>query len=178
MKKSEIKDIISCAIEPRNLCRVFLKYDHNYRYYFPLAVSDRLFLAANEDDFILDGFTVRRFCDVKKVEIKNDKCIEIIRTEGILDKMSVPDVDVTDWHSVFESLSRLDINIIIERESLLDDEQEFAIGKIEKVLKSKLIFKDFDADGIWQSNYYEIPFSKITSVTFSSRYIEVFSKYV
>ena len=178
MKKSDIKKIIRDAIRPVELCRVFFKYDHNYRYIIPLSLSDKLFLAANEDDFIIDGFTVRRFQDVKKVEIKKDKCTEIIKAEGILDKIDVPDIDITDWHSAFDSLSKLDINIIVERESLGADDSEFAIGKIVRVLRSKVIFKHFDSDGIWQDEYYEIPYSQITSVTFSSRYVEVFSKYV
>ena len=82
MKKSEIKALISGTTPMRELCRVFFKYDHNYRYIIPLSLSDKLFLAANEDDFIIDGFTVRRFQDVKKVEIKDDKCVEIIKKEG------------------------------------------------------------------------------------------------
>ena len=94
----------------------------------------------NEDDFIIDGFTVRRFCDVKKAEIKNDKCVEIIKSEGLLDNIKVPEIDITDWFSVFLSLSELNINIIVEKESLNDDECEFAIGKIVKVLKTKVIF--------------------------------------
>ena len=178
MNKSEIKALVASAIETKNLCRIFFKYDINYRYYFPLINSDKLFLGANENDFILDGFSIRRFCDVKKAEIKNDKYLEIIKTEGILERMQTPQIDITDWYSVFSSLSNVDFNIIVERESLVDDECEFVIGKIEKVFKSKVIFKHFDADGIWQAECYEIPFSQITSVTFASRYVDIFSKYV
>lgn len=79
---------------------------------------------------------------------------------------------------MFLSLSELKINIIIEKESADDDECEFAIGKIIKVLKTKVVFSHFDADGIWQDKHYEIPYSQITSITFSSRYVDVFSKYV
>lgn len=178
MKKAEIKDLIGSSIEPRRLCRVFFKYDFNYRYYFPLAISDKLFLGANEDDFIINGFSIRRFCDVKRVEIKDDKCLEIIKSEGVLEKIHVPQINITDWHSVFSSLAEMDFNIIVERESLIYDECEFAIGKIDKVLKTKVLFKHFDADGIWQDDCYEIPYSQITSVTFASRYVDVFSKYV
>lgn len=178
MKKSEIKEIISSAIKPADLCRVYFKYDENYYYYFPLQTSEKLFLGVEEDDFILDGFSVRRFCDVKKVELKNDKCIDIIRAEGILNSISVPEIDLTDWHSTFLSLQRLDKNVIVERDSLSEDDYEFYIGRIEKVLKTKILFRHFDADGVWQDEPYEIPFSKITSVTFDSRYVSVFSKYV
>ena len=39
-------------------------------------------------------------------------------------------------------------------------------------------FKHFDADGIWQDELLEIPFSQITTVVFGSRYVETLSKYV
>ena len=90
----------------------------------------------------------------------------------------MPQINITDWHSVFSSLAEMGFNIIVEKESLIYDECEFAIGKIDKVLKTKVLFKHFDADGIWQDECYEIPYSQITSVTFASRYVDVFSKYV
>jgi len=178
MKKSEMKELVRSAVEPKNLCRMFFKYDVFYRYYFPFQASDKLFLAAEEDDFLIDGFAIRRFCDLTKVQIKEDKCIEIIKSEGILNNLSAPEVDLADWHSVFLSLQRIGKNIIVEKESLDEDEWKFAIGRIEKVLKSKVLFKHFDADGIWQDELLEIPFSQITTVIFGSRYVEIFSKYV
>lgn len=178
MKKSEMKELVRAAINTKELCRMFFKYDLNYRYYFPFQASDRLFLCAEEDDFIIDGFSIRRFCDLTKVQIKDDKCIEIIRNEGILNNLFAPEVDLTDWHSVFLSLQRIGKNIIVEKESLDEDEWEYVIGHIEKVLKNKVLFKHFDADGVWQDAPLEIPFSQITSVTLGSRYVETFSKYV
>ena len=178
MKKFEIKDLIKGAIKPHNLCRVFFKYDTNYRYYFPLLVSDKLFLGAEEDDFILDGFSIRRFRDVVKVEIKDDKCLEIINSEGILNALATPEVDVTDWYSVFISLQKIGKNIIVEKEDLEVEYCDYTIGKIEKVTKTKVVIRHFDADGIWQEEPVEIPYSQITSVSFSTRYVDVFSKYV
>ncbi len=178
MKKIEIIELINMAVKSKEMCRIFFKYNYYYSYHFPLITSEKLFLSANEDDFIVDGFTIRRFSDIKKLEIKNDKCVEIIKCEGVLDDIKVPEIDITDWYNTFLSLSKLNINIIVEKESLDDNECEFAIGKIVKVLKTKVIFKGFDADGVWQEDFYEIPYSQITSVTFASRYVDIFSKYV
>ena len=178
MKKIEIIELINMAVKSKEMCRIFFKYNYYYSYHFPLITSEKLFLSANEDDFIIDGFSVRRFCDIKNIEIKNDKCIEIIKREGVLDNITIPEIDITNWYSTFLSLSKLNMNIIIEKESLDDDECEFAIGKIVRVLKTKVVFNHFDADGIWQEDYYEIPYSQITSITFASRYVDVFSKYV
>lgn len=178
MKKAEMIALFQQAIRQKQLLRLFLKYDAYYTYWFPLGAGNKLFLAAKEDDFIINGFSVRRFCDIKKLEFKDDKCSEIIKAEKILDGISSPDIDLLDWHSVFLSLQKLEKNIIIEHESPDDKEWEYWIGRIEKVLKTKVLFLHFDADGIWQDEPYEIPFSRITSVTFDSRYVTVFSKYV
>ena len=178
MKKSEIKELVNSAAKTKELCEIFFRYDPNESYLFPLMVSEKLFLSANEDYFMVDGFTVRRFVDVEKAEIKRDKCAEIIKLEGVLNKVKAPQIDITDWYSVFLSLSKLNINIIVEKESLDIDECQFAVGRIEKVLKSKIIFKAFDEEGIWQNECYEIPYSQITSITFDCRYVNVFSKYV
>ena len=133
---------------------------------------------SKEDDFIIDGFSIRRISDIKKIELKDDKCNEILKAEKVLDRLSAPEIDLTDWHSAFLSLQKLDKNIIIQHESLEEKEWDYWIGRIEKVLKTKVVFHHFDADGIWQEEPYEIPFSRITSVTFDSRYVNVFSKYV
>lgn len=178
MTKTQIKKLIKQAIEPHKICRVFLKYDANYRYYFPIIVGERLFLGAEEDDFILDGYSIRRFRDVVKCEIKDDKCVEIDFAEGLLEHLVTPDVDITNWETSLSSLQKTGKNIIIEKENLGGDKNEFAIGKVVKIRRNKALFRGFDADGIWDDELLEIPFSQITSVTFSSRYVEVFSKYL
>lgn len=141
-------------------------------------VGERLFLGAEEDDFILDGYSIRRFKDVEKVEIKDDKCLEIDYAEGLLENLVIPSVDITDWKTSLMSLQKIGKNIIIEKESPNQDEVEFAIGRVIKVLKNKVVFKAFDADGIWEDELWEISFPQITSITFGSRYVEVFSKYL
>lgn len=178
MKKSEMKELVLSAIETKTLCLMSFKYALCRLHCFPFQMSDRFFLGAKHDDFSIDGFEIRRFCDMTKAELNNDRRNEILKAEGILDAVSAPEIDLTDWHSIFLSLQKLGKNIIVEKESLDADECEFAIGRIEKVSKNKILFKHFDADGIWQEELLEIPFSQITTVTFGSRYVEVFSKYV
>ena len=178
MTKTEMKELVRALIDTQDMCRVYFKYDPNYYYFIPFKVSENLFLAAEEDDFIIDGFSIRRFRDVKKVEIKDDMCPKIIKAEGILDGLTPPEVEITDWHSAFVSLKRLGEIIIIERESIDPDESLFAIGRIEKVNKTNLVFSHFDADGVWQDEVYVIPFTQITSVTIGSRYSRFFAKYV
>lgn len=178
MAKTKIRELMEQAIEPHKICCVFLKYDVNYKYYFPLIVEERLFLGAEEDDFILDGYSIRRFKDVVKAEIKDDKCLEIDSAEGLLDHLVTPDVDITNWKTSLTSLQKIGKNIIVEKESLDENKAEFAIGKVVKVLKKKVLFRAFDAGGVWEDELRKIRFSQIISITFGSRYVEVFSKYL
>ena len=178
MTKTEMKELFGRSVKTMPLFSMYLNYDANYRYGFPLKSSDKLFLCADEDDFILDGFSIRRFRDLNKLEIKNDKCRQIISAEGILNGLDAPDIDLTDWRSVFLSLQAYGKNIIIEHADKNDDDWEFYIGKIVKVLKNKVVFSHFDADGVWVDEPYDIPYSYITNVTFECRYVTVFSKYV
>ena len=174
----EIRIVLASAIDDPKICRVFFDYDPNYFYYFPLAVTEELFLAANEDDFSIDGCTVRRIEDVVNVKIKDDKCLEIDIAEGLLDNLHVPEIDISDWHSVFTSLKAIDENIIIEKESDVPEECQFAIGRIAEIHGDFLLLREFDADGNWLYDNTIIPFSQITSVTVNSRYVRVFSKYL
>lgn len=178
LTESEIRIVLASAIENPKICRVYFDYDPNYFYYFPLAVGKKLFIGANEDDFSIDGYTIRRIKDVVSVKIKDDKCLEIDIAEGLLDEIALPDIDISSWHSAFESLKELDRNIIVEKESSIADDCQFAIGRIAQINDDYLLLREFDAEGNWLYDNTIIPYSEITSVTIDSRYVRVFSKYL
>lgn len=178
MTKQEIKEIVKQAAAKKKVANVFMRYNENYYNLIPLLVSDKLFLAINEDDFIFDGYRISRFVDVKKVRVKNDKCDQIIEEEGLLSTIKIPDIKVDTWKSAFEGLKNLGRNIIIEKETADGIDDEFTIGRIQKIYKDFVYVIHFDADGIWQDEPYKIKYSDITSVTFENRYVTVFSKYI
>ena len=178
MTRTEIKKTVLEALLHRRLCRFYLRFYDTYDYYYPLMMSERLFLGAEEDDFLLDGYIIRRFQDVTRAEVRTDLCETISRREGIIDSIVVPDLDLSSWQTIFESLRTQGKNIIVEKESARESERDFAIGRIERVSSHAVWMRHFDADGIWLEETWRIPFTDITSVTFDSRYVEVFSNYV
>lgn len=178
MKKRKIKKIVNDCLENRKLCRAYCKYDHYYWYLFPLRMNDDLFLSIKEEDFILDGYTIRRFQDVKKAEIKSDKCIEILEKEGIIDSIITPTIDITSWKSAFTDLKEMNQYVIVEQEDINATKSWFVIGSIEGVHKNSVSIRHFDADGIWEKKPHRIPYDEITSLTFDSRYVNFFSKYL
>lgn len=178
MDKNAIKSIINNAIEKRQLCRLIFDYDENSWVCFPLLANDRLILCANEEDFILNGYTIRSFDSVVEAEEETGKIYSMIKSEGIIEKLKIPELDIYDWESVFVSLAKLNRFIIVENEKADEDEKSFVIGRVIEVTDKKVIMQHFDADGIWESEFYEMSYEKITSVSINTRYSEVFFKYM
>ena len=58
-----------------------------------------------------------------------------------------------------------------------ENEDIFHIGIILKAGKNKLTMREFDADGKWQEET-KIPYKEITSVSFKTRYIDNWRKYL
>ncbi len=174
MKKQEKIELIQKAIQERLICRCFFTYDPNYFYYYPNAVSDKFILGQEEDDFLLDGYSIRKLSHLKKVEIKDDKCPEINRLFGIEAQVSDPNIDLGSWYRIFMQLRLLDTYLIIQDHN----NEQYEIGVIEKVEKHKLLFKSFDADGVWSEEPLEIPFQSITSVSWGTRYDVYWKRYM
>lgn len=167
MKKQEKLELIQRAISEKEICRCYFSYDEgSYFYCYPNAVNDKFILGQEEDDFLLDGYFIRKISQLKKVEIRADNCNKINQMLGVTNQIAHPGVDISDWRSIFESLSHMDTYIIIE--DIIN--AQFAVGVIEKVLKDKLYFKHFNAKGVWDENGLEIRYSQITGVEWGTRY--------
>lgn len=174
MKKQEKINLLKKGIEEVEICRCYYKFNVQYFYCYPNAVNDKFFMGQFEDDFQLNGYFVRKIANLEKVQIRNDKCNEINKLFGITTQIQMPKVDIVDWKSVFTSLISCDGFIIIEDEK----NEQFVIGKIEKILSKKLYFKRFDAQGDWDDDIIEIPYSSITSVEWGDRYCKGWERYM
>lgn len=173
MKKSKIIKRLSDRILPHRMCRVFMDYDEGYYLnYFPVKVNEKFFLGAIEDDFQLDGFRLCPVNRIKKVEPRDSKCLDINISEGVVDKLYTPNVSISGWKQIFRSLKGM------SRYVMVDTDQSMYVGAVDTIKKHSVILRCFDADGIWQEEPVKIRFKDIQSVTFGSRYVDIFSKYV
>lgn len=144
-----------------------------------LDISDDWILVENISEFHLDGYSIVRKSDVKEIRYdKRDKYFEkILKLEGIKKNVSKKyDIDISDLHSIFNSLKKIKLNIIVECEE--EGEEVFIIGKISQMGKNFVSMSYFDSCGKWNRQKYRIDYSKITIIRFDEEYINVFSKYV
>lgn len=174
MKKVDKITCLQKAAGTYHLCGCIFDYNDDCCYYYILEYSDKLLLAIEEDDFILNGFMVRKLSDLQKLEIKDNVCAQINRKNRLLDNVLKPEINLDSWKSVLESLALSEQFLIIENEKNGDD--FFYIGRIKEIRKSDVLFSYFDADGIWCGDV-EIPYSKITGITFGDRYSKTWQQY-
>lgn len=179
MKKIDKLNMLHNSIGTYNLCRCFFNYDPNYWYFYILGVSENLVLGVEEDDFILNGFQIRKISDIKELQIKDkdDICTRINEEKSLLDGIKVPKIELSSWKTVFESLKPLHTLVIVENEKTDNDNNFFYMGYIAEIKQSYIIFSAVDADGVWDDNV-KIPYSEITSVTFNDRYSQAWQKYL
>jgi hypothetical protein len=178
MTKNEITKVIASCITAPALLEVKYSYNQYVDFAFPLALSDKLFLAVCEDDFLLDGYTVRRLRDITEATKKEDGYFRIHRAEGTLSRLYRPPVDITDWKTVFTSLLSSGEILIVEQEDANPKRGDFLIGRLLRVGAQSAELRGFDGDGIWDDETTVVSFSEITSITFGSRYITTFAKYL
>lgn len=177
MKKAKKLEIISSAKGTYDLCRCYFEYHANYWYFYILDYSEKFLFGIEENNFLLDGFQIRKISDLKKIEIKDDLCTKINKDKQILKNATAPSVQLSSWYDIFCSMSKITKYLIVENEHEKKNGPYFYLGKVKKIKKSSIIFSPFDADGKWFDDV-ELPFSEITSVTFGDRYSKTYGEYV
>lgn len=173
MKKAEKLELLKGAIGTYQLCRCYFNYDPNYWYYYILDVSDKLLFGAEEDDFTLDGFEIRKISDLKKVEINDALGVKMNEEAQILKDLQVPRIDITSWKSALQSLKAMNAFIAVENENA----EDYYLGCVNEIKNSYVLFNHVDADGVWYENI-EIPYSEITSISVKKRYTSRWQQYL
>lgn len=132
------------------------------------------------DDFkITDGYIVIPFSQIKDLRFNSDDKYydKIMVLEKEIEKVTIPyKINLTNWESVFKSIKKTGLNVIVECENPSID--TFTIGPIVKILKSKVSILYFSPTGFSDEEPTFILYKNITQVTFNDRYTNVFSKYI
>ena len=177
MKKSKIIKRLKKAAGTYKICRCYFNHIDDYFYFYILDYSDKLMLGIEEDDFILDGFEIRKVKQINRIEFRDDACVKINKERLILADVVTPVIDLTSWKTVFKSLSAMGCFVRIDNDNAKNGNKFTYIGIISKVKKLKVVFTPVDADGVWLDDI-DIPYSKITSLTFGDRYSKTWQEYL
>jgi len=148
--------------------------EQNALYGLILNESKDFLLIAREFDFYLDGYQIIRKSDItSSITNKSNKYVyKILKSEGKLKSLQIPEISLNTWQSIFKSLGKGEF-ISVEDEEV----GEFAIGPIIRVNKQSVVLRYFDGAGIW-GNEEKISYENITSLQFKTNYINYHAKYI
>ena len=135
-----------------------------------LDYSRTLVLAVSECDYALDGFRLIPLSEIESLKPRKPIQAEIERYYALYDHLQTPALDLTDWRTALEGLSKKDPLLSVEWRGE-DGYFCWRIGKIERVKKHSLILRAFDVNAVWQEPQ-KIPFDAIHRVSFGDRYAE------
>ena len=177
MNKTDKVTLMKNSIGTYNLCRCQLTYSQNDQLLYILDISEKFYFGIEDRDFLLDGFQIRKISDLKKVEIRDDLNIKISRELKLLDGVVKPEVNLSSWKTIFQSIKALNVFMIIENEKANNEDNFFHLCRIKDIKDSYVIISSVDADGIWYDDI-KIPYSKITNVMFNDRYSKTWQQYL
>ena len=178
MKKKKIRKRIEKAAKTGRICSIYTECDPEEPFRFlPLAISERLVYMIREGDAAAYGYSVRSLDVIEKVRIEDGGDNSISKKEEDGEK-NAPELDITDWPSVFRTLRQYGNIVIVECEKLAKKNERYAIGRIEKAGKKQVTIRYYGPDTAWEDKRWKIPYENITWVTTSSRYTEVLDRYV
>lgn len=178
MAANETAAVIKSCISPSAICKVMFEYQQYEEFFFPVALSDELFLSVSERDFRLDGFTVRQLSDVVSAASIKGTYLKIHQAEGNLSRLSIPPINIKSWRHAFNSILASSEIISIEGYMPNSVNKYFIVGRVLAAGEQGIRFRTFDGSGTWAENPITVPYKNIFSMTFGSSYITTYAKYV
>ncbi|MFK7905378.1 MAG: hypothetical protein AB8B69_09650 [Chitinophagales bacterium] len=166
----------------KKFSRITRKISKNWEVFsrgYIIAYSDSFIVIQETEDFKLLGLNILPIKDIVKIRYnQHDKYYdEIMGWENEKEKIELnPEVNLSSWKDVFESLQEKQKNIVVECES--SKINSFTIGSIMNITNKSVHILYFDAAGFLDKGPTKIKFKNISKVMFEDRYIDIFSKYL
>lgn len=163
-------------------CTVYRKLSKKHKLTtggYVLACNSSFVLMLTVDEFTFTGCHIHPIEHITRVRRNEfDKYTDkIVEWEGLKGRIVLNDViDITSYRTIFTTIKKAKQHVIVECES--PEFETFTIGPITKVSSTAVFIRYFDAAGYLNEDLTRIPFIDISTISFDSNYINVFSKYL
>lgn len=177
-----IKQQIKYHFDNKIYCRITRKVGEDYNQYSKgyIVQYSKDFLVMQElEDFNVGGYFIFKIDSISDIRFnRNDKYYDkIIKWEKLNESIiNKHDINLTDWQSIFKSIKKTGLNVIIENED--PDDNTFDIGPIIRINKSSVYIHYFNATGFLDNDLTQIKWNQITLVQFDDTYTNTFSKHI
>lgn len=167
MKLQDKLNILKQSITECKMTTCYFTYEKSYVHYYVSDVNEKFVLGIEEFDFKIKGYELRKMSRLKSVCMRNDKTNEINDMMGLTNNLVHPEVDISSWKNIFSS--RCLDNELIEIEC--DNDGNFYIGKVVKILNNCIYFLELDPHGIWDDEPFIINYKDIDGIKWNTWYL-------
>jgi hypothetical protein len=147
---------------------------------FILAMSEDFLLLQLGTDFMLHEYAIIKIGDYDSIRHSSYERTfkRIIKAEGIFATHYGFDkpLPLTSWNDILKTLKEYDTDVIIK--NFRKDYLDFWIGSIKRVSDKSVSIHNYDPDGVLDSKPSLIQLDTINILTFGSRYLTIFKKYL
>lgn len=146
---------------------------------FILDFSSAFLLLHLNIDFLPDGYAIvpRDSFDYLRCGRSDRMSKRIYKGERLLETAKVLErPSLKSWPDLFRNLRELDYHVIVECED--QEEPEFFIGPVKKVLKQRVGIQHYNGVGKFDEELTTIAYNDITIIRFGDRYSTIFRKYL
>jgi hypothetical protein len=145
-----------------------------------IDVGENLILLQLIADWSPAGFCILRLRDVTSVRRGPNELFgeRVLEAEGLRACIGrpVPDVSVTSWRTVFETLKQSTRMPLIHAED--ESEATMYVGPIVEVGPHSLYLRYVNAQGVAEVDATEVPFVSVTHVEFDDPYSTILARHV
>lgn len=173
MKKSDKIDVLLTAKDKVLNTTCYYSYNYYWSHHYVGDVNNRFVFGIIEDDFILNGYIIRKLSRINKVLVRNDITEKIGEMLGIKNQINYPSININSWKDIFSNECFKDELIELE----LYNDGTFYFGKVIEVNKNSILFLAFDADGLWDKDKIKINYRDIDGICWNSRYLNGWKYY-
>ena len=170
MKREKIEKVLDKAVEKRGCVNCTMKHEDAYFNFIPLCRRDDFVLAAEDRDFMLDGYVVFTTDNIDRIDMKEGIYNYIMRRERVSADIKVPMIALGSYREVFDTFLKYGIPVSIYTK------KGFFIGNVIKAGKNNVKISYFDAGGK-RFGPVKISYNDIYLICFGNRYTDIFSKY-
>lgn len=178
MQENIFTEKLKLIIENNDVCRIERKDIDDYKKSGkPIVFNNYFLLIHYEYDFEFDGYEVLKICDITDIKYEDVDIFisNILRNERIISKSKeIINFNIDNFEVIFKYFLNQNENIIVECEK----DSEFNIGKVLKIYDDHIKFLNFDGEGTWDMEPFDISYDDITLISFRNRYLKYMSKYV
>ena len=175
--EQDIGNGLDICITGGRFCAFTFRSEYSAMHLLPLSAGKEFFIAAEEGETGLDGYTLRRIGDIQHISANSGDFAARAAMADRPDADSLPPLDLDSTEGLLASLCGLNAVIIIEKYGTPSN-GGLIMGRLLDAGIRGCIICPIDFSGVWADTPVPVDAGDIKSISFGRKSLEPYSKLI